>query len=342
MGRDPRLPRALRRLGRDPLRELRAQLAENDHRLALLRAQRAVWATRPPLLIVAGGSVDALRADVAPRVDVLASDELHAAAERANIDLADARAAEEPSLQGFISALRGTAGELHALDQLATGALPAPPGTEQVHLIEHTAPGVDLLFTDASGRAIDAANVKIAASPDIALRHFARHPDVRLVYAPSDTAARLEHIGYPRVPPDGTIPADGQVVVDLGQPTEVFDQQVRGALDGTVVDATTPLAALVPWFGLTAVAVRALRRMGSGATVADQRRLAAGDLGVTAAASAAGNLAAVGAGSGLVAVPFAIVGSWAAQAALATRRTWRTAAARQGELREALRKLDAG
>lgn len=302
-------------------------------------ANRSRWSRRPPLLIAAGASWDALHTTrVDARVDVLAPDELTAAADRAYIDLSAARAADEPALQGFVSAVRGTAGELHALDLLSEGKLPAPDGTSRVELITHEFPGVDLVFLDAAGSLIDTANVKIASSPDIALRHFGRHPDVRLVYAPTDTAERLGAMGLPVVAPDGTITAEAHTVIDLGTSTEVFDRQIRDGLAHTVVDASTPLLALVPWFGLSAVAVRAIRRMAFGTQPGGNRLR--DDLLVTSGATGAGQGAALAGASALVAVPFALVGSWATQASVASRRSWRDAATRQRQLREAVNKLD--
>ena len=334
-----RPPRRLRRQGRDPARDVAALRAEAEQLRADALANRSGWSQRPPLLIAAGASWDALQTTgVDARVDVLAPDELTAAAERAYIDLSAARAADEPALQGFVSALRGTAGELHALDLLSEGKLPAPDGTSRVELITHEFPGVDLEFQDAGGNVIDTANVKIAASPDIALRHFGRHPDVRLVYAPTDTAERLGTMGFPVIPPDGTIPTEGHTVIDLGTPTEVFDRQIRDGLAGTVVDTSTPLWALVPWFGLSAVAVRAIRRMAFGAQPGKNRLR--DDLLVTAGTTGAGQGAALAGASALVAVPFALVGSWATQAAIASRRSWRDATTRQRQLREALNQLD--
>lgn len=334
-----RPPRRLRRQGRDPARDVEALLAEAEQLRADTLSSRSRWSRRPPLLIAAGASWDALQAtSVDARVDVLAPEELTAAAERASIDLSAARDADEPALQGFVSALRGTAGELHALELLAAGQLPAPAGTSRVELITHEFPGVDLAFRDASGSLIDTANVKIAASPDIALRHFGRHPDVRLVYTTTDTAERLGAMGFPVVAPDGTIPHDGHIVIDLGTPTEVFDRQVRDGLTATVVDASTPLWAFIPWFGLSAVAVRAIRRMAFGAQPGSHRLR--DDLLLTAGATGAGQGAALVGASALVAVPFALVGSWATQATIASRRSWREATTRQRQLREALNRLD--
>ena len=334
-----RPPRRLRRQGRDPARDVEALRADAERLRSDALTNRSTWSRRPPLLVAAGASWDAVQATgVDARVDVLAPDELTAAAERAYIDLSAARAADEPALQGFVSALRGTAGELHALDLLSEGKLPTPDGTSRVELITHEFPGVDLAFLDADGSLIDTANVKIAASPDIALRHFGRHPDVRLVYAPTDTAERLGTMGFPVVAPDEPIPAEGHTVIDLGVPTEVFDRQIRDGLAGTIVDASTPLWVLVPWFGLSGVAVRAIRRMAFGARPGSNRLR--DDLLVTASATGAGQGAALAGASALVAVPFALVGSWVAQAAIASRRSWRDAATRQRQLRDAFTHLD--
>jgi hypothetical protein len=216
MGSRP--PRAIRRTGHDPRHQLQKTVTAQWDRLAESSRARALLAGRPPISIVATGSLDGA-VTARPRIDVLAPNELAAAAERANIDLAAATAADEPALQGFVSALRGTAGELHTLEALVDGALPAPLGTASAELVTHTHPGVDLVFRDASGQVIDTANVKIAATPDVALRHFGRHDEVRLVYAPTDTAERLEGMGFEVVRPGGVIPAEGNTIIDLGRPT---------------------------------------------------------------------------------------------------------------------------
>lgn len=335
-----RPPRALRRATRDPRRDAEALLDDATRMVECTSAARAAWAPHPPVLVTAAVSADAARlASADPRVDVLTPDELFAAAQRAGINLDAARAADGPALQGFVSALRGTAGELHTLERLAAGDLASPAGTVRGELVAHHHPGVDLAFYDAAGRLVDTANVKIAANPDIVLRHFGRYPEVRLVYAPTDTADRLGAMGFHVVRPDGAIPATGQAVIDLGVPTETFDADVRDALAGTVVDVSTPLTQLIPWLGLGAVAVRALRRLASGADPAAVRRHAGDDLLVTGSAASAGNLAAVSFGSVAGAIPFAIVGAWVGQAAAASRRTWVDAARRQRELHDRIAAL---
>ncbi|MFA9432009.1 hypothetical protein [Egicoccus sp. AB-alg2] len=328
-------------MGKDPRERGRALRDEGAKLLISAAAGRAMWAARPPLTVTAAGSLDAVVLGGQPRIDVLTTDELAAAAARAHIDLAAATEADEPALQGFVSALRGTAGELLTLEALNDGRLPAPGRAVHAELIAHHHPGVDLAFHDAGGAIVDTANVKIAADPDVALRHFGRHPDVRLVYAPTDTAERLARMGFEVVGPSGVIPAEGPVIVDLGSPTASFDEQVRGALAGTVVDASTPLWQLVPWFGFTGVGIRAVRRLAAGADRATVRTLGAGDAAVAGAASTSGKLAALATGSTLSAIPFALVGAWTAQAAVATRRSWRQAAQRERVLRARLLDLPA-
>jgi hypothetical protein len=309
-------------MGKDPRERGRALRDEGAKLLINAAAGRAMWAARPPLTVTAAGSLDAVVLGGQQRIDVsLTTDELAAAAERAHIDLAAATEADEPAIQGFVSALRGTAGELLTLEALNDGRLPAPGRAVHAELIAQHHPGVDLAFYDAGGAIVGTANVKIAADPEVALRHFGRHPDVRLVFAPTDTAERLARMGFEVVGPSGVIPAEGPVVVDLGSPTAGFDEQVRWALAGTVVDASTPLWQLVPWFGFTAVGIRAVRRLAAGADRATVRTLGAGDAAVAGAASTSGKLAAWATGSTLSAIPFALVGAWTAGAAVATQRS---------------------
>jgi hypothetical protein len=59
------------------------------------------------------------------------------------------------------------------------------------------------------------------------------------------------------------------------------------------------------------------------------------------AASTSGKLAATATGSAFVTIPFAIVGPWTAQAAVATRRSWRQATQRERALRAQLLDLPA-
>jgi hypothetical protein len=152
----------------------------------------------------------------------------------------------------------------------------------------------------------------------------------------------LGRMGFEVVDAGGQIPPEGNVVIDLGEPTATYDEQVRDAFAGTIVDASTPLWQLVPWFGFSAVGVRAVRRFAAGADPASIRTLATGDTAVAAVASSAGKAAALTTGSALGAVPFAIVGAWTAQAAVATRRTWREAAERERDLRARLSMLPPG
>jgi acetylornithine/succinyldiaminopimelate/putrescine aminotransferase len=66
------------------------------------------------------------------------------------------------------------------------------------------------------------------------------------------------------------------------------------------------------------------------------KQLAIGDVAVTTVASTTAKAAALVTGSTLGAIPFALVGAWAAQAAVATRKTWRQAAAQEQQLRNRL------
>lgn len=307
------------------------------------RAARAAWATRPPLTVTAGATVDVhLSIGNEPEIDVLAPDELAAAAERAGIDLSAATAADGMALQGFVSALRGTAGERATLEGLLDGSLPAPSGASAARLEVHTLPGVDLTFTDVSGLTVGAANVKIAADPNVVVRHFERYADtVPLVYAPSDTAARLAGRGYRVLEPDEALGILIEpTVVSLGRPTEAFDGEVREALAGTVIDASTPLTDLVPWFGFAAVGVRATQRLAAGASWGDTGRQVGREALVASSASAVGHGTAAVAG-GFAAVPGAIVGAWAAQAALEVRGDFRRTVQADQRLRRLLADLPA-
>lgn len=105
--------------------------------------------------------------------DLLPTKELALAAQRARIDLSAVGAPTGEHLRGYLSALRGAAGEYRVVNMLAAGDLPVPAGTEQVTLEPFTTPGVDLHIV---GHRLDtAANVKIARDADVIVEHLVRH-----------------------------------------------------------------------------------------------------------------------------------------------------------------------
>jgi hypothetical protein len=211
--------------------------------------------------IVAAG-IDGWRVE-AGDVEVLADSELASIAERAGIEHLEIGGADTERLRGVVIALRGAAGEHWVFDGLGRGALPMPAGTRDFELQDFTRPGIDVVFSDASGEVVETANVKIASSAAVVLEHFRRHPHVRIVYASSDAAQDAGEAGLAVVGVGDVLPLEGHVVVDIGRPSARFDDDVVDRLP-TAGDASHDVLDLFPWFSTGTIAVRALLRLQRG------------------------------------------------------------------------------
>ena len=309
--------------GKDPLQDRRALAGALEDLAGRARRThtKGVAGTRPPLLLLAAGAMDTLSADAG--ADLVADPDLMAAAGRAGIDVAARSVAEGEQLRGFVSAVRGAAGEQWVADRLINGELPVPDGTVTAMLHDFGLPGVDITLRDGAGDVLGAANVKIAGTSAVVAEHIERYADaVPVVYATSDAVPI--HIGVPVVGPAGFI-GDGlePVVVDIGVPSTHFSDEVTAALAADIAEAT--ILDDLPCLSAGMVGIRAVRRLQTGASLAEVSRGMGEDTVRSGAAFIGGNvvgsLGAAGAGT----AGAAVVAGWAAHGAMEVRRSWRDA-----------------
>jgi hypothetical protein len=281
--------------------------------------------------VIAATGLDALRLERAATAELLDDDELLQAAQRAGLAQFDLAGADTERIRGALTALRGSVGEHWVLDRLRTRHLPLPDSTTSVEMLAFTTPGIDLVFSDAAGAITGAANVKIAATADVVLRHFERHPDVGLVYATSDAAADAAARGLQVLQPGGSIAGHGSAVVDIGRTSGEFDRQIgetlarHGDAITTGADALD-IAKLVPWASTATIAVRTLMRLRAGVARQDVGRHAAREATAAGAATAAAHTASQLTAPEPVVALAAMVTSAVTFGALDVRRSWNTLA----------------
>lgn len=329
-----RTPWVLGKQERDPIDERRV-LADRAERLSA-RVVRALGGSTGAPLVVVMAALDAM-AMADPAGDLLPPAELARVAERTGIDLGDIDAPSVEQVRGYLSALRGAAGEYEVLDGLAAGTLPVPPGTNQVTLEGFTVPGVDLQLL---GPGIDtAANVKIASSADVIVDHFSRFGEqVPIVYASSDAAADAASRGLRVLQAHDLLDlGHGPVVVDIGVPSTTFDDRILpyiGGVDlgrvgvGNTLDVVDTVGLLpeIPWFSVGMIGVRAVARLMAGMAAADVVRGVGGDALRAGTTLATGKVAAAAGLPEPASAAVVIAAGMAVTAALEVRRTWRDAA----------------
>jgi hypothetical protein len=339
-----RIPHLLRREG-DPLDAARVVVTNfesvartarkrflhaSDHasttRLGRIRVASTTPAVRPPLLVMAASGVDGLRIEqldadgVAPLDDI----ELQLAASRAGLDGFDLRDGETERIRGALTALRGSVGEHWVLDRLRSRHLPIPERAVAVEMLPFTTPGVDLVFTDATGATVGSANVKVAGTANVVMRHFDRHPDVTIVYATSDAAADAAVRGIHVVGPGGSLPTQVPVVIDIGRDSSDFDHQIRDTLAGSTNADGWDLVDLMPWTSTAVIGIRALLRLQAGLPRQDIARLAGREATAASAATSAAHLASRLTNSEPSVALIAMATSAIAFGALDVRHSWTT------------------
>lgn len=315
--------------GVDPMQDRRglADGAEELARAARRSHPRGVPDVRPPLLLLAAGAIDSLVADSTDvEADLIDHAELVRAAERANIDVGAMSAAEGEELRGFVSAVRGAAGEQWVTERLVSGELPVPDGTVTAVLHDFGVPGVDLTFHDGVGALIGAANVKIAGTADVVTEHLDRYADVvPIVYASSDAVTGAARMGVTVLEAGEQWDANtGPVVVDIGAPSTRFTDELTGALSAGVAEAS--VLDEIPWFSAGMVGIRAMRRLQAGASLAVASRAAGEDSIRSGAAVVAGRVVGELGLAAPVTAAAAVAAGWAAHGALEVRRSWKDAA----------------
>ena len=217
------------------VQSLRQRLESNERKLAVLegakRRNADAWGdtlTTADAVIAAVASVEiaAGMKSVGPAPSELAK----AAIERTGLSPDDIRRfahANVAERMGSINLLQGHLGEQVTLDLLHSGSIPGPAGRVAHLALAPNQEGYDIAFVDPTHKLSTInAQVKISESAASIREHFARNPDISLVYANSDAAHQIAHDKGVMVVSHGmAIPEhSGRVVVDIG----VSHDHVRG------------------------------------------------------------------------------------------------------------------
>lgn len=209
-------------------KELRGRLASQERRISELEGRRGgsqpAWdetVARADAVIAAVASIEIARAnDHTPGFQPSAHDE--AALARTGLshdDLVRLSNASTNSQMGAVNLIQGHLGEQIALDLINSGKVPIPEGRLARLASSPNQAGYDLDLVDPHGnQATLHAQVKIADSAGAIREHFARYPNVNVVYANTDAAQQMAHEhGVTVIAPGAHFPTtSGHVVVDMG------------------------------------------------------------------------------------------------------------------------------
>jgi hypothetical protein len=253
-----------------------------------------------PISIVTAGIVDGVRSHAwvnhlgsnVNAADIMSSDDLKTALQRAGIGGFHPGTADEAQLRGWVSALRGAEGEVAVERDFLDHKLPMPSGTFQVQQLDFTNPGSDYNFLDSRGHILGSANLKIAQSDNVIIEHFRNHPDVNLVYTTSDAAQDAAHHGYQVIGIHDQIPAiHGPLVVDIGKSSHTFTDPILNDLhNGTHEGLLHSRLHQLPWISGTIIGWRAYQRYKKGVELGENLRQSGQDATVSAGVLAVGGV----------------------------------------------------
>lgn len=161
---------------------------------------------------------------------------------------------------GAINMMQGYLGEERALNAINSGAVPVPDGRYATLAESSNQPGYDLLLLSENGDPAIVAQVKISDSAAIIREHFARYPEVSIVYTNTEAAQALA--GDPTITVlrhSNQFPSDsGRYVVDMGFTKDEIRTsagEVMSGADG--VSLGDQIQENIPWIALMAIAGRA-------------------------------------------------------------------------------------
>lgn len=222
--------------------ELRARLSANERRLLTLEGRPT---RTDPAWSHTVGTADALIAAVAAveiaaaqaDADSVVDGPMAAVMARTGLtadDIERFAGADTASRTGAISHLQGHLGEQYALELINSGQIPVPEGHVARLAGSQNQPAWDLELVDPDGGSVMHAQVKISDSAATIREHFARYPEVTVVYANSEAAAALADDGMVTVIARGAeFPAGtGRTVVDMGVSHGNVRDGVAALLDG--------------------------------------------------------------------------------------------------------------
>ncbi|MFM8794088.1 MAG: hypothetical protein ACKOFF_04220 [Acidimicrobiales bacterium] len=257
------LDTARRRLG-----DLRERLSANERRILALegRATRhdpswshTVGTADALIAAVAALEITSMQAGTSPVVDGPLA-EVMTRTGLTSDDIERFAAAEGPARTGAINNLQGHLGEQYALELINSGMIPVPEGYVARLADSPNQPAWDLELIDPDGGPVVHAQVKISDTAATIREHFARYPDVSVVYANSEAAAALSDDGLVTVIGRGAdFPAGtGRTVVDMGVSHGNVRDGVAGLLEaGAGEPLLQKILTDVPLISLLLIAGRA-------------------------------------------------------------------------------------
>jgi hypothetical protein len=222
---------------------LRKRLATNERRILALEGRRRdsdqTWAETVTTADAVIAAVASIEISAGMHTTSSSVDEMSKAAlDRTGLttsDLSHFSHADSASRMGAINLLQGHLGEQMTLDLLHSGGIPGPPGRVPQLASTPNQPGYDISFIDPNHQLETIhAQVKISDSAAAIREHFARYPDVSVVYANSEAAQQIAHdhgvtvVGHGLPIPDHA----GHVVVDMGISHDHVRNEALGLLDG--------------------------------------------------------------------------------------------------------------
>jgi hypothetical protein len=166
---------------------------------------------------------------------------------------------------GAVNFLQGYLGEERALAAINSGAVPVPEGRNATLAESSNQPGYDLRLLSENGAEDLVAQVKVSDSADLIREHFARYPDVNIVYTNSEAAqAMVGDAGITVLRPGDVFPDEpGRYVVDIGVTKDEIRSSAADVMSGSAADGADgvsfgdQLQENIPWIALMVIAGRA-------------------------------------------------------------------------------------
>ena len=251
------------------IQQIRGRLDSNERKIALLEGVRrggdSTWGdtvTTADAVIAAVAAIEiaAGMSPPPPEMNNLAKAALGRTGLSAD-DIERFAHASQSAQMGSINLLQGHLGEQMTLDLLQSGVVPGPTGRVPHLAAAPNQEGYDISFVDPNHQLPTInAQVKISESATTIREHFARNPDVSIVYANSDAARQIAHDkGVVVVSHGAGIPdhAD-KVVVDIGVSHDHVRGEAARLLDaGAHHSLAHDFLDNLPWLSLVLVVGRA-------------------------------------------------------------------------------------
>ena len=248
------------------------------------------------------------------------SKQLQEALERSGLADFGFDSADEESLSGALTLLRGVAGELVVNDSLTAGDFPGPQGSESVELLGFYEPGADIRFV-IEGETVD-ANVKIASSSGPIVNHFNSHPHVPVVFASTDAASEAREVGFNVV--DGRYsfpwPVGEPLVVDIGLTSEEIERSLTAELNSSI--SSSAWVEKIPFATVAMIIIRAATALRRGEKLGEVALRARRDTAAGAVGLATGHLLSSAGVVEPVSAAMALLGTSLWRTSMEVRASW--------------------